>query len=868
MMYIMHPQKDEIIGYLDRQDYWNDEHQHGLDGVHFIEFTTHANSEESKLLVDRCRLLRQSSTGGWMEFVAYHIGARSDRTKQIMATGSEAELDMLKVMEPGWRNGLTLEAYVVQALQSTGWKMGVIDYGGSKSRNVTQQMGAYSFLKWVANLYDRELRFRIEISGNRIVGRYVDVVERVGADKRQELVAGENMAGIERIVHSDRIVTALYCIGPQRDDGTRLTVLVTDEDAFQRWNWKGQHLVAIYEPESEDADMTLERLTSLGNMTLKKRIDSVVEYIIDEAILPDSDVQLGDTVPIKDEGFEPPLYAESRSIHIKEPISGEVSKRTHTFGEIVELDEEEVMASARRAQAEYGMKLIRSHAEPVVQARTLWIQTAPETITTLASVDSEPFEVPHVANADLTAWQPITATTAEQINGVELSKPYNQVAIEKERGLVVTGVEEEEVGNIDGTAGNFTFPTLSTGRLDAPNVQRYADYSVEPLTLRVASEASTGIGTPDDNNDGLAWATPIRTIAEALRRVAPMFKGTATILVAYGQTFNEEIEVTGFGGGGTLIIQRSAETTRPLVAGHVVMENNANRIEWRDINLDSTDSYAGFFARNTHGTIASCHINGAAGNTQSGINANALTGLEVVDVRYSNCETAVRASYGGTAHVYDNTGQVTGPAFVGYGGGVVAGGGTAPTGSTLKSEILGGSVPGTWTIPVPPAPPAPKTQTVKGVWSATSDSGTWRADEGRYDIYGASVNNVTQGAYSGYGPFTGAWFFGSAPSTAVTGKTIKSIRLYVGRVSGGSGSGVGVRFRPHTSTSRPAGRVTLQAPEHLASFRVGEDKWITLPASFHSGFAAGTTKGIAVYSGSAAYAKMKKTARLEITYEG
>ena len=108
MMHIMHPQKDEIIGYLDRQDYWFDEHQHGLDGVHFIEFTTHANTDESKLLVDRCRLLRQSSTGGWMEFVAYHIGARSDRTKQIVATGSEAELDMLKVMEPGWRSGLTL----------------------------------------------------------------------------------------------------------------------------------------------------------------------------------------------------------------------------------------------------------------------------------------------------------------------------------------------------------------------------------------------------------------------------------------------------------------------------------------------------------------------------------------------------------------------------------------------------------------------------------------------------------------------------------------------------------------------------------------------------------------------------------------
>src|SRR5690606_32691510 len=125
-------------------------------------------------------------------------------------------------------------------------------------------------------------------------------------------------------------------------------------------------------------------------------------------------------------------------------------------------------------------------------------------------------------------------------------------------------------------------------------------------------------------------------------------------------------------------------------------------------------------------------------------------------------------------------------------------------------------VDGTWTVPTPPSPPAPTTKTMKGTWSANSDSGTWRADENRYDIYGASVNNATQGAYAGYGPFTGAWFFGSAPSAAVTGKQIISIRLYVGRVSGGSGSGVSVKFRPHPSTSRPSGRVTLQVPEHTA----------------------------------------------------
>src|SRR5690606_39103239 len=153
----------------------------------------------------------------------------------------------------------------------------------------------------------------------------------------------------------------------------------------------------------------------------------------------------------------------------------------------------------------------------------------------------------------------------------------------------------------------------------------------------------------------------------------PQFKGTARISVAYGQTFNEEIDISGFSGGGTLIIERSAETTRPKVAGHVIVENNATRIEWRNINLDSTDDYAGFLIRNSHGIIADAHINGASGNTTSGINTNALTGFEIVNTRFSNCETAVRASYGGQAYVADATGEVTGATFVAFGGGQVSG---------------------------------------------------------------------------------------------------------------------------------------------------------------------------------------------------
>ena len=106
---------------------------------------------------------------------------------------------------------------------------------------------------------------------------------------------------------------------------------------------------------------------------------------------------------------------------------------------------------------------------------------------------------------------------------------------------------------------------------------------------------------------------------------------------------------------------------------------------------------------------------------------------------------------------------------------MVSGQGTAPTGGAGNtSEIAGGQVTGTWNFPTPPSAPAPVTKTTKETFnSSTSASGTWRADENKWDATSYYGSYATQGSYYGYGPFTGAWFFGALP----TGKKIKSMRL-------------------------------------------------------------------------------------------
>src|SRR6478752_2262273 len=132
-------------------------------------------------------------------------------------------------------------------------------------------MNAYDAILQVKETFGCEISFRIEIDGNKIVKRYVDLVTGLGKFNGKEITFGKDLSGIRRKVNYDDLVTSLVCIGPEKEDGTRLTVTVENEAARQRWcRNNGKHLVAIYEPESSDQDMTIAKLTLLGQIELNK----------------------------------------------------------------------------------------------------------------------------------------------------------------------------------------------------------------------------------------------------------------------------------------------------------------------------------------------------------------------------------------------------------------------------------------------------------------------------------------------------------------------------------------------------------------------------------------------------------------------
>lgn len=936
-IYVLDAQNDKLRGELNNRGgkiFRNDRIYNELWGEYSFEFEMPANIKESEYFEDRARILVPAEDGGYEEFIIYETSTFLEGGvpwKRVIAESSSRELDGLKIIPPATHAGLTLKQYAQLALGGTGWNYGTVDYMGVKTLTYDDYKGAFALLVSVAKEFDVELRYRTEVSGSRVIGRYIDIIERIGSNRRKEIEIGKDLVSVERQVHSGRIVTALLCIAPEAENGTQLTAFITDEDAYQRWARKDpdgttHHIIGIYTPESDRTDMTLAQLEQYGRTELKKRIDSVVEYLVTavdlEAIYPHERVRLGDSLRIKNPQFSPPLYAEARAIAVERSLTDPTAK-SYVIGNVVTYTEADVMSTFRALQRLYGTKLVKSDSAPAGKPNTIWIDT------------SNPLNVPHTYNTATNTWEKFAPTDASEINGLVVGQQYNGVSITPDEGLKVTrtdglvetlvnategftiqsrpddlstfkkvffadefgdltfagiargaqiligGLNNEDgvlivygpdgipVAELNSATETYNLPSLSVGDLYAPNVVPYADYRNESRLIYVAAESNAGISEPSDDNTGESWSSPLRTITEALRRIPLAFKGTVEILVAYGQVYNEDIEISGYGGGGTLIVRNSAAgQTKAKVGGSIRIISNDNFVEWRDVHLDTTDPYAGIFIRGTDGVINGVKINGVSGDTDNAINVNSGSSFEIYNVDYSNFTTAVRASYGGHAHVSNNTGSVSGIALVAFGG-TISGTGTSPTGAGGDTSALqGGQITGSWTFPTPPAAPTPIGVTSKLTLSANGDSGTYRTDFGGMWDSGSNYGNyATQGKWGAYGTFTGAWFFDSTLPTTVSGKTIKSIRVYATRVSGGSGSAVSVKFRPHTNASRPSGNVSLSAPEYSVSFKPGESKWVTLPTSFHAGFASGSYKGIAVYSGTSNYAKLLKSAKIEITYQ-
>src|SRR5690625_719202 len=379
-IHITDGQTDEILDYITAKHIISDNHQKSLkDGIELYEFRTFEFKAEH--LEKRNRVIIPDEDGTLREFVIFEAHKYLDsqgRKAEVYAHATHLEIKKQNIIEPGTYEG-TASQLVGIALNGTDRRPRKVEVEGTRTIEVDRHTNPYDFLKRIAREFDGELVFPIEHDGNRVTGRYVDFVEQSGEWRGREVTIGKELDSIRRIEKQD-IVTALLGIGPEDEEGNRIEVLVEDEDALQRWGWideRGnlQHLIESYEIQSERLEMTEEEARQYTRTALDKRINTQVEYeatIIDLENVPgmeNKQIRFGDTIRIKDEHFNPPLYVEARVFEIERSIKSR-AKTNIKLGDYIEYTEEEVHAIWMQLRNEIRKRVsvaqLEEYAEPKI----------------------------------------------------------------------------------------------------------------------------------------------------------------------------------------------------------------------------------------------------------------------------------------------------------------------------------------------------------------------------------------------------------------------------------------------------------------------------------------------------------------------
>ena len=310
-------------------------HTEELNGENVLEIETLDEIEKNQ------RLIYKDKYGYWHEFIVR--GVEEERAEEGIIRRVFAEHSFYETwgdyIEDKRPYNVPANIALSVALEPTRWEVGIVDDLGINSTNF-YHISAKEAVQKVAETWQGELRYRIEVSGNRITGRYVDLLARRGYDLGKRFTYTKDLISITKTVHRDDVITALYGYGkgqeivdeegqPTGGYGRRITFgeinggknYVENLEAKEIWgrlNPDGTKAHVFGKVEFDDVEDPHE-LLELTKEKLKELSQPHITYeakVIDLKALgiEHEGVELGDTVGIIDNEFKPPLRLKARVI--------------------------------------------------------------------------------------------------------------------------------------------------------------------------------------------------------------------------------------------------------------------------------------------------------------------------------------------------------------------------------------------------------------------------------------------------------------------------------------------------------------------------------------------------------------------------
>lgn len=321
---------------------YNDYFEQDLDtGIGTYQFTVDkiGDPEIEKINVGCYLIVKDGSK--MRSFEVMRIEEDKD-SKTIYA--EDAGLDLLGEQVPPYKadKSYPITHYIAEFTYDSGWEIGINEIPETTTRKLEWEGidTATKRLRQLVKRFDAEIAYDFEFVHGKIHRKLIHIYKKIGEDKKVRLEVGREVSNIKRTVSIEKLATTIVATGAngitlagaEYNEGnirsSKNSIYLIDYDAVARWKRAGYApagggIVKRYESEAK----TPQALMTEAVIKLKQWNHPEVTYDVSISLLPE-EVNIGDTVVVVDNSFEPSLVVEGRISSIKKSIatkdSGEI----------------------------------------------------------------------------------------------------------------------------------------------------------------------------------------------------------------------------------------------------------------------------------------------------------------------------------------------------------------------------------------------------------------------------------------------------------------------------------------------------------------------------------------------------------------
>lgn len=256
----------------------------------------------------------------------------------------DAGLDLLGEQVPPYKadKSYPITHYIAEFTYDSGWDVGINEIPETTTRKLEWEGTdtATKRLRQLVRRFDAEIAYDFEFVHGKIHRKLIHIYKKIGKDKKVRLEVGREVSNVKRTISIENLATTIVATGAdgitlagaEYNEGnirsSKNSIYLIDYDAVARWKRAGYApagggIVKRYESEAK----TPQTLMAEAVIKLKQWNHPEVTYDVSISLLPE-EINIGDTVAVVDNNFEPALVVEGRVSSIKKSIatkeSGEI----------------------------------------------------------------------------------------------------------------------------------------------------------------------------------------------------------------------------------------------------------------------------------------------------------------------------------------------------------------------------------------------------------------------------------------------------------------------------------------------------------------------------------------------------------------